>query len=512
MAKPAKGCENVSIGISRFRRDTIMMIEFITPRDLGPLWDRFVTRIWDTSELIKIVYSMEPGRLLIELKGSVRATSVLDNQGNKCYLEESVTESPRFHIPFSWPVEKKMIWFAHRTFRIVPGGKPKSPNILSPKKGIAEKETSRALKLGIKLQKEVTSYLHYHLPLCIILGNDQFLPWVYGHFTNICLRKDLEGKNQIKGLVRADYLENKFLFSDIATLTNFSFKTLKSMVTDCTGYIVDKINQNFYVIIYLDEFHIPNKTFYGINHYVHQSLIYGYDLDREVFLAVGFDKKNLLCEMEYGFGDFLKAYHGAFEYYIYGTPWAELTAMTLFRLKNFKKAPGFSPAEFRKTIIDYLDSKEDPSQVNNIYKGEAITYGIKLFQEFADQLELCHTGESIIDYRAFHLFSERANSFLTRLIYLNDNYKLPEGMNGLIGEYEKIAKSFNSIRLSILKQSLKKNKTMHEMYSIDDDMDIGHFATVFKGIVEQEKVCLPEIVKILSGTHRRKKSLPQPIT
>lgn len=78
--------------------------------------------------------------------------------------------------------------------------------------------------------------------------------------------------------------------------------------------IVDEINDNRYVYFAVDEYYIPNRDNYGKNKFVHDILVYGYDMENEVFYTCGFDKNKRYSGQQLGFSIIKNAVSSASEY------------------------------------------------------------------------------------------------------------------------------------------------------------------------------------------------------
>ena len=69
---------------------------------------------------------------------------------------------------------------------------------------------------------------------------------------------------------------------------------LQSLLLDIYDFkiekIIDEINDNRYVYFAVDEYYIPNRANYGKHKFVHDILVYEYDIENQVFYTCGFDE------------------------------------------------------------------------------------------------------------------------------------------------------------------------------------------------------------------------------
>src|SRR5690554_2560982 len=156
-------------------------------------------------------------------------------------------------------------------------------------------------KLKIVLQKEITTYLNYSLPLCSILWNENKKMWLYEHFTQLyCINNEN---------IWLDYLEDLYFPSDV---TDYSFVNSDEMkyIDDIILYIKEKISQKYYIFIYLDKFYLRNSN---TNSYLkdHEPLfvfIYGYDDFSKQFNGIGFSNDSYFGFLNYSYENVSKAY------------------------------------------------------------------------------------------------------------------------------------------------------------------------------------------------------------
>jgi hypothetical protein len=484
-----------------------MVILFNKSINMYKYWDNFLDNIWSCSSLIKIVYSISVGKLMIELDKSAnnidnlekfQLISLLNNEPNEevlLYAVKKIFQYPNKNNDSNY----NKIYYLYNK---LPSGR--DSNYLNKKDDDIVNKNIKELK--IILQDEITTYLHYHLNLCIILTEPDLNEWFNLHFIKICFRIDNKGIMHEKQSALIDYMENKLLFSEIAHITYFSYEILSQICTDIVTFTIKKIMENKYVIIYLDEFCIPNKTFYQVNHFIHQSLIYGYNIEEKYFLAIGFDKNNLLCKMRYGFNEFSQAYKNANDFHQFSATWSKITAVQIFELKE-NIYPEFILEVFIKNLKDYLLSKASIDEVFNYYEGEDVTYGIDIYNKLKEYLMRLGKGENKIDYRAVHLLYEQKTSIYKRLIYIKDKYEFDDDFSMIIDEFSNIVKSFNSIRLNILKRSMNECEHIHEMYKLYIENDyINHLIDLIDNFALKEKIVIEKIIKYLDGYLNKKSS------
>ncbi len=470
-----------------------MEISFNLTKNIDKYWEKFIEKLWSYSDLIKIIYTNSIGSILIELnlkneykvatkvKHSIYINDLILNETILCKAVENV-------------IKKYKI----KKFFTIPDNLKKNNILENDNKNCYLIDDLNNKELKISFQKEITTYFHYYLPLCIILSDKRFIPWFYEHFIQICLRINKLGIFFEKNYATIDYLENKLLFSDIAYISNFGYKASESICLNGIDYIINKINSGYYITIFLDEFYISSKEVYNAKHYVHQSLIYGYNSEEKTFFSIGLNKFNVLTKLKLKFEEFNEAFINARFYYKYSALWSEHIAIQLFKLKEFYQYPEFHLEIFNKKLKDYIYSRGSIKNVHNYNKGEKFIYGFKIYNKLKLYLKYLKKNINKIDYRAFHILYEQKNAIYGRLQYIANKYQLDYEFLSLIQEFSNIVKSFNALRLNILKQCVKKWNTYFEMYKLSmNDNFLNRTITFIEQNTIKEKIILKKIYNYL---------------
>ena len=141
------------------------------------------------------------------------------------------------------------------------------------------------VSLDVILAKQHISDFCITLPLCVVFTEKKLLPWYYENFTNIC------STARKKALCFEEYGQTFMgLYNEI-----FDYCDIPTTIFDknnvCEMIISQLLNEKKYCYIVLDEYYISAKKAYNDYHFVHQSLVYGFDFDTKEFLAIAFNKK-----------------------------------------------------------------------------------------------------------------------------------------------------------------------------------------------------------------------------
>ena len=140
------------------------------------------------------------------------------------------------------------------------------------------------VSLDVILAKQHISDFCITLPLCVVFTEKKLIPWYYENFTNICTT------DRKKALCFEEYGQTFMgLYNEI-----FDYCDIPTACFDknnvCEMIISQLLNEKKYCYIVLDEYYISAKKAYNDYHFVHQSLVYGFDFDTKEFLAIAFNK------------------------------------------------------------------------------------------------------------------------------------------------------------------------------------------------------------------------------
>ncbi|HEX2957935.1 MAG TPA: hypothetical protein VHO70_13965, partial [Chitinispirillaceae bacterium] len=128
----------------------------------------------------------------------------------------------------------------------------------------------------------IKAYAHHTIPLSIALSDQRCHPWLYEHF------------NQIfsfvrQGILQIDYTEQLRQYREILDIIQVPIAKA-STVTDLVSFLINSINNNLYVTIYVDEFYLENRYASNKLHYMRQLVINGYDSEAQFFHCKGFTR------------------------------------------------------------------------------------------------------------------------------------------------------------------------------------------------------------------------------
>ncbi len=301
-------------------------------------------------------------------------------------------------------------------------------------------------ELPAAAQNEITTYLHRSLPLCAILANHNYIGWYYSNYIQIFSYRDA------KGFLEINYSEPRDSFADIADVICLGYHLLQE-VGSIVDFIKDKIQLGYYLIINLDEYELSNKHDYMKNHYVHASMVYGYDDETRQVKGVGFDKSRLFTDLLFDYDELNKSYTSSKVHYLNYAPWCAWSAVQLIKLKSPERQFPFSKRKFLQDLYDYIHSEADEYRLYNFeYDVNRVTFGMDVYETIVKELNHILRGEFNVDYRALHLLAEHKKCLYARLSYVIEKFKLSSELVSKNKEFYQLVLRFDEIRKQFLGQ------------------------------------------------------------
>ena len=305
-------------------------------------------------------------------------------------------------------------------------------------------EYPQSMELKVVMQKDITTYLHRSLPLCMVLAYEKYLSWYYSNFIQI-----FSYTNE-QGWVELNYLEPRDCCSEIVDMICLGYPLLKN-VDNIIDYIIENINMGYYLVINVDESYLPNKWSYKKNHFIHSSLIYGYDNKEKQLKAIGF-QQNIFSEITFDYTQFIEAFENGRIHYKSSAPWCEWSAIQLMRPKKFELEYPFSNERFLKELKNYIFSIGDNIKLYSFeYYENRAEFGLQVYDVVIENLENMLQGNITIDYRAIHLIAEHKKCIYDRIGYVISRNNLTGEIAALHEEYMEVVKQSNIIRIKFLK-------------------------------------------------------------
>jgi amino acid adenylation domain-containing protein len=297
-------------------------------------------------------------------------------------------------------------------------------------------------ELPVVLQEEVKVYLHRSLPLCIFLAYENYAGWYYSNYIQI-----FSQENEY-GLTELEYMEPRDSYADISDVICLGYHMFRDN-EDFIDFVKNKLSLGYYIIANVDEMELSNKYAYQRDHFIHASLIYGYDDNKRALKGIGFDDSHIFSYLEFGYDEMQRAFTSGKKYYKMSAPYCEWSTVYLIKPKSLYKKFIFDKRKFLRDFHDYVYSVEDTYRLyaftNREDKNE---YGINTYDVVIERLkEREKTGSPTIDYRAIHLIYEHRQGLYNRIRYLDDMCRLSEEVKNENQKLHELVEEINKIRI-----------------------------------------------------------------
>lgn len=338
-------------------------------------------------------------------------------------------------------------------------------------------------KLPLNLHPESVTYLFYSTRLAILQADDRFNEWLKQYFINIMM------------FYNSSYI-NYFFFDEklesVMELTPVRYEELLSK--DIIKYTREAIEDGKYVNIHLDEFYLCEKDYYSKRHYVHESLIYGYDDGRRVFMAYGFTKRQKVAAFEIPYIEYLFAFEKGKLFSFCGADYLEERGYAPLNLCKAKQCPQieFTAKLFLRKIQEFICPKK-----SELVGGDKHIYGINLYDHIKKELVGNGLQDTTIDFRVFQLLYEQKICIDKRMEYIAEKYHLKNVMEPIRLEYKSVVQKFDKIRLLYLKQLIIERRGIILTQNIHDKKSIDKIVKELDCGKEKEMEILKQLVNVL---------------
>lgn len=276
-------------------------------------------------------------------------------------------------------------------------------------------------------ESPIRGYMMYSYHLAITFAHAEAWPWFFTNHVQLqCEPAQLEFDDFMldstapKGEVH--FSEGTWKFNPWLNDSHQMDKAaMASAASSVARYIVDRLDNGFYVETFVDEYHIPSLFNGKESHLRHRMLIFGYDDHKQTFNIIGFDKNRLYRELECRFDEFERAFEAV-------EPLKHETT------KLFKSPPQglpvveFDAARFAQLTADYLDSRNtllDPDLHGKQLKGQEFWFGLKTYQFLQQYVETIMEknragGHLGVDIRGFNIMWEHKKCMLDRMKWVRE--------------------------------------------------------------------------------------------
>lgn len=313
-------------------------------------------------------------------------------------------------------------------------------------------------KLNMNYPK-ITCYNQHANLLSIISENDDYLPWLYNYYIQLQFANNI---NHPEIGARLDF-ENLFEWESCPFLyfQKINRKLIQSGWGTITDFIIECIDQGYYLYFTVDSFYIDIYDTYQRAHFIHPLLIYGYNQDERLFYVADNCHDGKYSYETVSFEQLTQGYDEAVKYdeefYLDGVNLVQRQKRE--RFYNWYHTYEFDLNLVKSSIEDYLSSTglvEHGMVPLEQWKRDTLVYGMTCYQYILNYLK--NLDQYHYDIRTFFVLFEHKKIMAERIKYMMDYHYLKEDID-LIKRFETIRASSEMLHNSWLKYGITGKTT-----------------------------------------------------
>lgn len=320
----------------------------------------------------------------------------------------------------------------------------------------------------------IYSYSSHATALSIMAHDEDYLPWFHSNYIQLCALRDYKVPFDLP----LDFYmgprkdSNYYVNTNWLTFISTERKLVENTCGDIIKYVIACIDQDHYVALHIDEYYMEDRWAYRSRKWDHENLIFGYDLDRQIFHIIGFKGTNRKFEAsEISFEVFKQAYEQIDDRY--PNDWR--SQILLFRkvhrdIGPFKGNYSFDLDLVIRTLEEFLES-EDASKKFGMFQNRLshLAFGLEVYDTIKKNLPVYWS-----DYRPMHVLLEHKSCMVERVQYMKDNGYLAEEEYAYLHEsYSRMVRACMVMRSTQLRYIASKDreKDSHLLDKIMTDLD-----------------------------------------
>ncbi|MGG3523971.1 hypothetical protein COM13_29300 [Bacillus pseudomycoides] len=310
----------------------------------------------------------------------------------------------------------------------------------------------------------IKGFLFFAYPLSIIGADEKTHPWILSNFIQTCFDKDFA-----KSPVPFTFYSYDFTMSPWLKYEKMQRKTVDHLSKDIMNFIKSCIDNNKYVHLYLDEYHVPNRVNFNKLNFTHENLIYGYDDMKRTFTILGFNENMIFKSTIISYDQFLKAYLGVTSLIESKILNQELhpNSIDIFNTINTFEFNNDGNYSFNKKLVleslkDYKEGNNTSERFEMIREPWDRAYGMDCYKHFINYFEMLLNNEAFYDIRFLHNLWEHKLLMSKRVDFMQKNNYINLEPD-TIKKFETIEKKVLSLRNTMIKYFMTNNRSEIEL-------------------------------------------------
>ncbi|SET14569.1 cysteine peptidase family C39 domain-containing protein [[Clostridium] polysaccharolyticum] len=276
-------------------------------------------------------------------------------------------------------------------------------------------------KVVLKLDKPIFDVYNYDaFILAILAGNsDNYFSWVFSNYILVKANRDLS-KN---GDVFLRFADAESIKTELLSRQFLSWSTLSKLNLNINEIVRKLIDLEYYAYFQVDEYYIPHTFSYQREHFVHDILIYGYDIEKQIYYISGYNEEFLFSRKICTFAEFQNAlYANKCEK---DKVWTD--RIRFYKYDHTKQFP-LNIKLIKLYLEDYVRAKSTFASYERFNcDKEDVVYGIGVYDVILEHIEQVKKSRSHqekmrnLDFRIFRFLLEYKKVMLMRLECISKN-------------------------------------------------------------------------------------------
>lgn len=331
----------------------------------------------------------------------------------------------------------------------------------------------------------IKTYQNLAFPLSLTCCYEKTKEWFYSNFINTFSSFDANQR-----VLNVGY--NVQFFEDDVYYINrekISIRTLDLFGKNISDVIIDLINEDKYICIYLDEFYIPFSSNFNYKHYEHEFFIIGYNLENMFFDCMSYGKDNMLKIRALNINDLTIAYNSK----------QLLRDLPVFLFSHYNELYHnnymFECNYVFDSIKTYLSGENSLYYKKNIYNSkEGINnkYGVDTYINYITYINKVKEINEVQQKESLHiipfyLLYEHKLCMLKRLFYLYQRQYIDSAISN---HYKSIVDESQILLNNLIKYNIKES---YDIKKLNDLLD--KILNMISNLNEKEVIILNMLIK-----------------
>lgn len=336
--------------------------------------------------------------------------------------------------------------------------------------------TAQTTAKTLPITKPLMHGFNYYGFMLAILGSyEQAESWIHSNFTNMELyHKFPDGHTLPIAPCLLHYHDNPNPWLSEQRLHRDHLATFGIKINDL---LIDSINKGYYAYLNIDEFYIPDRGSYGERNFAHDILVFGYDLEAEVFDVLGFKANGMFAPTQVPFAEFEQAYLSLDNI----DNWRDDIRLMKFNEQGQYK---FQPHLVADQLEDYLLSRNTYERfyaATDPYTWDLV-YGLSIYEHLKTYFGLLIEEKIWLDIKYLHNLWEHKKGMIERIKYMEKHQILDAGL-GYSARYQEIEQRVLTFRNMVFRCSI--DFKMERLQKIIDGLDVlAHDeAEILRGLI-----------------------------